>query len=114
MMAHRAILCLTVIVSLFPLSLKPAVSAEKKRAMIYKPRIPWPTLPNGRKPEGSGVFVCHVDTKTGLVKHVSVAKSTGYTILDKAGIESFSQARFRGSGPLVYVPITWSHKKPRR
>jgi hypothetical protein len=36
MMTHRAVLCLTVIVSLFAFSLKPAVSAEKKRAMIFK------------------------------------------------------------------------------
>ena len=113
MLTRYTILRLTAIAFIFAFSLNPAVSAEKKRAMIFKPRIPWPTLPDGRRPEGSGLFVCHVDTKTGLVRYVSVAKSTGFAILDKAGIDAFSKARFRGSGPLVYVPVTWSDKKKR-
>jgi hypothetical protein len=108
MITHRAILCLTVIVSLFAFSLRPAVSAEQKRAaLIFKPSIPWPSLPDGRKPVGSGLFVCHVDTKTGRVKYVSVAISTGSALLDRAGVDAFMTARFRGSGPEVKVPITW-------
>jgi TonB family protein len=108
MRPHRAILCLAVLVSLFAFSLRPAASAERKRAaVIFKPYIPWPSLPDGRKPEGTGLFVCHVDTKTGRVKYVSVAKSTGSALLDKAGIDAFMTARFKGSGPEVKVPITW-------
>jgi TonB family protein len=78
---------------------------------IYKPRVPYPTLPDGTKPEGSGVFVCHIDTRTGIVKYVSVLKSTGSALLDKTGIEAFQHARFSpGTDPEVKVPLRWSRR----
>jgi TonB family protein len=89
-----------------------ALDVKGKAAMAYKPFIPYPRLPDGSRPEGSGVFVCHIDTKTGRVKYVSVLKSTGSALLDKTGIEAFQRARFKaGTVPDVKVPIRWSHRR---
>jgi hypothetical protein len=55
--------------SLTSTALAADAGAKPGRAvMIFKPVIHHPSLPSGYKPEGSGVFVCHVDTKTGRVK----------------------------------------------
>src|ERR1043165_5908936 len=49
-----------------------------KAAMIYKPAIPYPRLPDGSQPEGFGIFVCHVDTRTGRVKQKFQSLQVGF------------------------------------
>jgi TonB family protein len=78
---------------------------------IHAPPPKYPTLPNGQRPEGKGLFICHIDPSTGWVKSVSVAKSTGFAMLDAEAIRCLSQWRFKpGCAPDVKMPITFSHK----
>jgi len=74
----------------------------------YAPKPEYPTLPDGSRPEGSGVFVLHIDLRTGRVKSVSVEKSTGFAILDKAAIDCYKQWRFNRGVPMVKCPITFT------
>jgi TonB family protein len=75
----------------------------------YAPKPEYPTLPDGSRPEGSGVFVLHIDLQTGRVKSVSVEKSTGFAILDKAAIDSYKKWRFnRWAAPIAKCPITFT------
>ena len=62
--------------------------AEGKCLALYAQGPEYPLLSNGRRPEGKGLFICHIDAKTGSVTSVSVAKSTGFAILDKAAIDA--------------------------
>jgi TonB family protein len=83
--------------------------SHAKASAIYAPRPEYPSLPNGQRPQGSGVFVFHVDTRTGVVRFVSVEKSTGSAILDKAAIDVFRRWKFKpGSTPTVKIPLTFS------
>jgi len=68
---------------------------EKKCLALYAPRPEYPSLPNGPRPEGKGLFICHIDAKTGRVTSVSITKSTGFAILDKAAIDCFKRWRFK-------------------
>jgi TonB family protein len=85
--------------------------AESKCLAIYAPPPKYPTLPNGQRPEGKGLFVCHIDVKTGWVMSVSVAKSTGFSVLDVEAIDCFKRWRFKpGCAPDVKMPITFNQK----
>ena len=80
----------------------------------YAPKPEYPTLSDGTRPEGSGVYVLHIDPKTGIVKSVSIEKSTGIRILDKAAIDSYKQWRFNRGVPMVKCPITFTtHDLPK-
>jgi len=45
---------------------------EGKCLAIYAPRPEYPSLPNGRRPEGKGIFIWHIDAKTGRVTSASI------------------------------------------
>jgi TonB family protein len=66
---------------------------ESGRA-IYAPPPGYPTLPDGRRPKGKGVFVLHMDQKTGLVRTVSIQKSTGSPLLDREAVATFKRWKF--------------------
>ena len=84
-----------------------------KALAIYQPRPLYPSLANGRRPEGKGVFVLHVDPQTGRVRDVSVEKSTGFVILDQAAVEAFRQWRFKpGSSAKIKLPLTFTATGP--
>jgi len=74
----------------------------------YAPKPEYPTLPDGSRPEGSGMFVLHINPKTGLVKYVTVEKSTGFAILDRAAIDSYKQWRFNHGVPIAKCPNTFT------
>ena len=74
----------------------------------YAPKPDYPVLPNGNLPEGSGMFLLKIDPKTGIVKSVSVEKSTGWPILDKSTIDCLKQWRFIRGVPKVKVPFTYT------
>ena len=82
---------------------------------LYAPKPGCPTLPNGQKPEGDGLFVCHMDVTTGIVKSVSVAKSTGFTILDKAAVDCLARWKFKPDccAREVKIPLSFWHHLPR-
>ncbi len=76
----------------------------------YAPKPDYPVLPNGKLPEGSGLFLLKVDPKTGIVRSVSVEKSTGSAFLDKSTIDCLKRWRFiRNAGvSKVKVPFTYT------
>jgi TonB family protein len=62
---------------------------------------------------GSGVFILHVDRKSGEVISISVQKSTGYKLLDTAVLASCIHWRFKpASVSDVQVPMTFSTHGP--
>jgi TonB family protein len=84
-----------------------------KALAIYQPRPLYPSLADGRRPEGKGIFVFHVDPQTGRVRDVSVEKSTGFVILDQAAVDAFRQWRFKpGSRAKIKLPLTFTATGP--
>ena len=61
-------------------------------------------------PEGKGVFLLHVDEKTGEVLSVDVVRSTGFTVLDRSGVAAFKQWRFRPGPTSIKIPLTFTHR----
>ena len=61
-------------------------------------------------PEGKGVFLLHVDEKTGEVRSVDVIRSTGFAVLDRSGIAAFKQWRFRPGPTSIKIPLTFTHR----
>ncbi len=103
------------LVALAALAQQAVVVAEPqpKAMAIYAPQPEYPSLPNGQRPEGSGMFVFHIDPKTGVVRSVSVEKSTGHAILDKAAIDALRRWRFTPGNPIVKIPMTFTtHRLP--
>ncbi len=84
-----------------------ARAAEKvvvpKHAMaIYAPAPKYPLFALMRHEEGSGTFVFRVDIKSGLVKAVIVARSTGHADLDAAAMKAFKRWKFEpGAVPSI-------------
>ena len=121
----RAILAIT----LFGVSASAAehVAVSKTAMAIYAPAPKYPFLALIAHEEGAGMFVFRVDIKSGRVKNVIVAKSTGYKSLDGATVKAFKQWKFKPEGMrsirqifpnstdplasedgLVKVPVTFS------
>jgi TonB family protein len=73
---------------------------------LYAPRPAY----SPKWPEGRGVFVLHLDTRTGKVVSVSVAKSTGATILDQSAVAGLKQWRFRPGPKAVRIPFEFTHR----
>jgi periplasmic protein TonB len=93
-------------VALFLLAQALLAGSPPKAVAIYAPAPEYPALANGKRPEGSGIFVLHINAKTGVVKSVSVTKTTGSPILDKAAIDAVRRWKFRPGSPLVRIPMT--------
>ena len=114
-LTRYAILCLTAVASVFAFPLKPAVGAEGECLAIYAPRLEYPDyFPSfhrwGQRPQGEGLFICHIDAKTGHVTSVSIAKSTGFAILDNAAIKGLKRWRFRPNTCThdVAIPVNYT------
>jgi TonB family protein len=87
--------------------------AYPKAFAYYAPRPFYPRLKNGMWPQGSGVFTVRIDSKTGVVTDVSIKKSTGWEILDKAAISTLRAWKFRTpSKPSADVPIDFYYQSP--
>jgi len=56
------------------------------------------------------MFALHLNRKTGIVKFVTVEKSTGSKLLDNAAIDCFKRWRFIRNieAPMVKVPFTFT------
>jgi len=74
---------------------------------------PAPILPEEARLKhlsGSGIFTLYLWTD-GRVRHVTITKSTGHAILDKAAIDTLSKWRYGPrSASTVAVPITFAKK----
>src|SRR5437764_12427512 len=77
--------------------------AADKAWALYAPRLEY----SKGWPEGSGIFILHVDAKTGEVISVSVTKSTGFPILDRSAVATYKRWRFRPGPKLVRIPTTF-------
>ena len=90
-------------------SATPSIQAAKAIA-IAAPRPQYPDSAKKHGIGGGGVFVLHVDTKTGIVSSVTVQKSTGVPLLDHCAIDAFQKWRFKSNaaGPKVIIPITFA------
>jgi TonB family protein len=71
------------------------VVLPKTAVAIYAPAPKYPFFALLRHEEGGGIFVFRVDIKSGRVKKVIVAQSTGHADLDAAAIKAFKKWRLK-------------------
>lgn len=72
-------------------------------------RPPYPTEAQTQRLTGNGVYVLQVDPKSGSVRSVTVAQSTGHKILDDSAVTTFASLRFKPHGALrVTIPVTFT------
>jgi protein TonB len=82
-----------------------------KAFAVSTPAPDYPALSTGQRFEGSGVFVLHIDPKTGTVGSVAIEKSTGQAALDNAALDALRRWKFKPGVPsVVKVPIAFSHR----
>jgi TonB family protein len=80
------------------------VSEEQvKRMVISTPRPEYPFEARRRWVEGSGSFILRVQIRTGLVKTVTIERSTGSQLLDSSAVTTLKRWRFK---PGVLPPIS--------
>jgi TonB family protein len=73
----------------------------------YRP--PYPIEARRQRLTGSGVYILHIDSKTGHVTSVTIQKSTGHKLLDDAVLETCVHWRFKPHLVTdVRFPITFS------
>ena len=73
---------------------------------IYTVQPQYPARASHMK--GDGLFVMRVQIRTGLVKDVQIARSTGWPILDASAIRALKQWRFKpGSCPPIKIEQPW-------
>jgi TonB family protein len=89
--------CAILAIALFAVSASAAerVAVSKTAMAIYAPAPKYPFLALIAHEEGVGIFVFRVDIKSGRVKNVIVAKSTGYKDLDAATVKALKQWKFK-------------------
>jgi TonB family protein len=77
----------------------------------YRPD--YPREARARHEMGTGVFILHIDGKTGQVASISVQKSTGFKLLDAAVLTSCIHWRFKPHTVTdVRIPMTFSMHGP--
>ncbi|HEY5037184.1 MAG TPA: energy transducer TonB, partial [Chthoniobacterales bacterium] len=72
-----------------------ATAAEVQADLLYSPRPTYPHEAEFRGVQGVGTFKVEVNTETGKVSAVSVAKSSGYKALDEATIDALQRWRLK-------------------
>lgn len=91
------LLCTTV-----PVDAAESVGVPKTAMAIYSPKPKYPLLALMRHEEGAGVFVFRIDIKSGRVKQVIAARSTGHKDLDAAALKMFGEWKFQpGAVPSI-------------
>jgi TonB family protein len=88
---------LLVVISLGCLALSPVVrtSGYAQRWVMRSPTPQYPVAAREHHITGAGIFVVRVQIKTGRVKEVIVARSTGHAILDNAATKTLREWRFK-------------------
>lgn len=89
----------------------PSVKTDRNFAdlMINAPHPEYPLQARQRHATGSGIFMFHVDVKSGRVKDVQVARTTGDQVLDAAALTAIKQWQFK---PGILPPL--KNTNPRR
>jgi TonB family protein len=107
-LSSLAFLCMLIIVAAPPEA--NCRQPEGQQLCIYAPLPEYPLAARARHLGGSGMFVLHLDRKTGTVKSVTIEKSTGSPILDHAAIDCLKRWRFIRNIDLstVKVPFTYT------
>lgn len=78
-------------------------------AMENKGSINYPFEAKKRGLTGRGIAVVSVDSETGHVTEVTIAKSTGHEILDQAVVKGLRSARFKkGTKPHIKIPFSFT------
>ena len=86
---------------------------ELMRNAITAPAAGFPEEAQKAKLTGSGVYELQVN-KNGSIARVTVIKSSGSAVLDKAARDAFGKWRFKpGVFARVRVPVSWSVKRVR-
>ncbi len=76
-------------------------------ALIFTATAATPPSP-ARKRSGRGVFIVHLDSKSGLTHSVTVGKSTGERRIDATIIKTLSKSRWKpGTVPSVKIPVSF-------
>jgi TonB family protein len=70
------------------------VAVHRTAMAIYAPEPKYPLFAVIRHEQGGGIFVFRVDIKSGRVKQVIVAQSTGHADLDAAAMKAFRRWKF--------------------
>jgi len=79
---------------------------------IYSVQPEYPAVARASHMKGDGVFILRVQIRTGLVKDVQVAQSTGWSILDSAAIRALKQWRFKpGAANLSPIKVQAPNRK---
>ena len=77
--------------------------------VVFAPKPDYPKKARQKHLAGSGVFILHVDPKTGTVTSVDIEKSIGHKMLDDAAIQGLSRWRFEpGTLTKFRVPIQYT------
>lgn len=84
-------------VSVYRVEAAPRVAVSKNVSALatYTPRPNYPMGALSRYEQGIGWFVMRVQIKSGLVKEVEVAQSTGHKDLDDAAVQALKRWRFK-------------------
>ena len=78
------------------------VAVQKTALAIYAPAPRYPLFALIRHEEGGGIFLFRVDIKSGRVKNVVVAQTTGHADLDAAATKAFKRWKFKpGATPSI-------------
>lgn len=91
MLAAISALCLTP--KVFASDASGYAQTKGERA-IYAPAVPYPMEARQARTCGSGVFVLLVDRRSGEVRNVLTAQSTGARILDESALATFISWKF--------------------
>ena len=70
-------------------------SHQSEDALVYAPAPEYPLRARIDYVEGTVTLKVVVDWETGAVRNVSIVQSSGHEVLDKAGMESLRQWRFK-------------------
>lgn len=105
--AVPCVICLWAISS-FAAQAKPQSEGNRRSAIAYAIKTPRPDYPIEAMRlgvEGSGLYVLHLEQRTGKVTAVEVKKSAGHSSLDKAAVNAFRHWQFTQGSPFSSVEI---------
>ncbi len=105
---NRALGALTLLYLFVVWNIPTLASTDVRSTVVYAPQPDYLIGARRRGWEGTAFFRCNV-RPDGVVSSVIVLQSTGYAILDQAGIAAFQRWRFKpGAVKAVKIPLRFS------
>jgi TonB family protein len=93
---------------LYQYQVSPRGAPVKMREVLSCDRPAYPLKAQAERMQGSGRFEITL-ARDGSVESVRVTKSTGHSLLDKAGVAALQTWRFTHGAPkTIRVPIVWT------